>query len=338
MRAWVIEGGFGEHNLRCIERPDPTAGPGQVVIRVRAVSLNYRDLLVVRGLYAPRQPLPLVPCSDAVGEVVATGEGVRRVAVGDRVCPIFAQRWLSGPVTPEGLRSTLGSPHDGVLSELVVLSEEGVVLAPVHLSDAEAATLPCAGVTAWHALFEEAPVRAGDTVLVLGTGGVSTFALQLATAAGARVVVTSSSHAKLARAAELGAVHGICYADDPKWGDSVRRWTGGRGVDHVIEVGGVGTLAQSLRAVRPGGTVSLIGVLAGGREPLDLTSALMRNVRIQGVFVGSREMFDALGRAVTAAALQPVVDRVVPFDRAPAAWERLAAGEHLGKIVIAGAV
>ncbi|MCU0303656.1 MAG: NAD(P)-dependent alcohol dehydrogenase [Thermoanaerobaculales bacterium] len=334
MKAIEIQGGFGVDRLRMVERPEPVAGPGQVVIAMRAASLNYRDLLMVRGLYNPRQPLPLIPCSDGVGEIVAVGEGVSRVAVGDRVATVFSQTWIAGPPTADKLRGTLGGPLDGALAERMVLSAEGVVAVPEHLSDAEAATLPCAAVTAWNALVEQGSVAAGDVVLVQGTGGVSIFALQIARLLGARVIVTSSSDAKLERARELGAWQTINYLEDPAWGAAARRMTGGRGVDHVVEVGGAGTLEQSLKAVRVGGQVSVIGVLSGAVSQLNVIPVLMQQIRLQGILVGSRETFERMNRALEAAGTRPVVDRVVPLADAADALARMASGEHLGKICI----
>ncbi|HQN97691.1 MAG TPA: NAD(P)-dependent alcohol dehydrogenase, partial [Thermoanaerobaculales bacterium] len=270
MRAIEIRGGFGLDNLQLGERPDPAPGPGEVLLRMRAVSLNYRDLMTVEGSYNPRQPLPLVPCSDGVGEVAAVGEGVSRVAVGDRVATLFSQGRMGGRPTVEELRATLGGPLDGTLAELMVLPERGVIRVPEHLSDAEAATLPCAALTAWSALVEQGRVAAGDTVLVQGTGGVSIFALQFAQMLGARVIVLSSSDDKLVKARRLGAWQEINYLDDPQWGKTVRELTGGVGVDHIVEVGGAGTLAQSLQAIRVGGEISLVGVLAGGASELSI--------------------------------------------------------------------
>lgn len=334
MQAYEIADGFGLANLRRAERPLPEPGPGQVRVRVTAVSLNYRDLMMVRGHYNPRQPLPLVPCSDGVGVVDAVGAGVDSVAVGDRVAGLFTQRWPAGQPTPEGQRSTLGGPLDGMLAQFVVLDEGGVAPVPAHLDDTEAATLPCAALTAWSALVTEGGIAAGDTVLVQGTGGVSTFALAFARLHGARVIATTSSEKKAAALRERGAWEVIDYRADPKWGKTARSLTGGRGVDHVVEVGGVGTLAQSLRAVRPGGVVSLIGVLAGGSADLNLTPVLMNQVRIQGIFVGHREGYLAMCRAIERAELRPLVDRVFAFDEAVAAFEHLAAARHQGKIVI----
>jgi NADPH:quinone reductase-like Zn-dependent oxidoreductase len=334
MRAQELSGGFGLDKLTLVERPDPRPGPGQVLVRVRAVSLNYRDLLTVNGHYNRRQPLPLVPCSDAAGEVAAVGEGVDRVRPGDRVCSLFAQRWIAGAPTPEKLRSALGGALDGVLAELVVLSAEGVVATPPHLSDEEAATLPCAALTAWSALVDEGGVKAGDTVVAQGTGGVSIFGLQLARLLGARVIITSSSDEKLARARELGAAEGVNYRAVPEWGDRVKELAGGAGADLVLEVGGAGTFAQSLRAVRPGGQISLIGNLTGTATEVVLTSILMRRLRVQGILVGPRESFEAMNRAIALHRLHPVVDRVFPFAETRAAFEHMAAAKHFGKIVI----
>lgn len=298
MQAYEIQGSFGLDNLARAERPEPQPGPGQVRVRVSAVSLNYRDLLMVRGHYDPRQPLPLVPVSDGVGRVEALGEGVKGPKVGDRVAGMFAQRWPAGPPTRQALRSTLGGPHDGMLAEQVVLAAEGVAPVPEHLDDAEAATLPCAALTAWSALVTLGRVRAGDTVLVQGTGGVSSFALDFAHLHGARVIATTGSPHKVEGLRERGAWAVVDTRAEPQWGKAVRALTDGHGVDHVVEVGGVGTLAQSLRALRPGGTVSLIGVLAGGHADLSLTPVLMNQVRVQGVFVGHREGFCAMSRAI----------------------------------------
>lgn len=335
MRAYEIRGGFGLDNLVLAERPEPQPGPGQVRVRVRAVSLNYRDLMTVRGEYNPRQKLPLIPCSDGAGVVEAVGAGVTRVALGDRVTSVFAQRWLGGVPTRERLRSTLGGPADGMLAEQVVLSEEGVVKTPAHLSDEEAATLPCAAVTAWSALVGEGNLRAGETVLLQGTGGVSIFALQIARLFGARTIITSSREEKLARCRELGADEGINYRETPEWGEKVRELTGGLGVDHVVEVGGGGTFAQSLKAIKVGGTISVIGALTGGvAAGLPLTQILMQKVRVQGILVGSRDDFEAMNRAIALHGLRPVLDRFFPFEDARAAFEHMASGSHFGKIVV----
>ncbi len=319
--------------LRLEELPEPRPGPGQVRIRVRAASLNYRDLLVVKGLYSRSLPLPLTPLSDGAGEVVEGGPGATRFAVGARVAGIFMQTWLEGTLTEAKGKSALGGAIDGVLAEQVVLHEDGLVAVPAHLSFEEAATLPCAAVTAWNALVEGGGVRPGETVLTLGTGGVSLFALQFARMAGARVIITSGSDAKLERAKQLGASDGINYKTAPEWDKKVRELTGGVGVDHVVEVGGAGTLPRSLKAVRTGGHVALIGVLSGGGE-CNPMAVLMKAIRLQGVFVGSRAMFKAMNQALALHALKPVIDRVFPFDEARAAYRHLESGAHFGKIVL----
>jgi NADPH:quinone reductase-like Zn-dependent oxidoreductase len=334
MKVFEIQKSFGLDSLVLAERPNQEPGPRQVLVAMRAFSLNYRDLLMVRGQYYPKQPLPLVPLSDGVGEVVRVGAGVTRVKPGDRVSPIFCQKWIAGPPTKAKLLTALGGPLDGTLAEQMVLDEEGVVVVPSHLSDEEAATLPCAAVTAWSALVEQGGLRAGDTVVVLGTGGVAIFALQFAKLTGARVVVTSSSDAKLERAKSLGADDLVNYKTTPDWDKKVKELTGGVGADHVLEVGGGGTFARSVRAVRPGGHISLIGVLAGASTEVNLAPILMQNIRVQGVIVGSRETFEAMNRAVAQHRLRPVVDRVFPFAEARSAFEHLAGQGHFGKIAI----
>jgi len=335
MRVYEIQESFGLENLRLTERPDPKPGPGQVALSVRAASLNYRDLLMVRGHYNPRQPLPLIPCSDGVGVVTAVGEGVSKVAVGDRVASCFFQTWSDGPPTADKLVGSLGGPLDGMLAEQVVLSADGVVRVPEYLSDPEAASLPCAAVTAWSALVEQGQMRAGDTVLVQGTGGVSIFALQIAQVLGARVIVTSSSDAKLERAREMGAWQTINYTEDPAWGKTARRMTEGSGVDHVVEVGGAGTLEQSLKAVRVGGQISVIGVLSGVSSELNVIPILMQNIRLQGILVGSRSGFQRMNAIFAAHHIRPVVDRSFGFAEAPDAFRHMASGGHFGKICIA---
>ncbi len=334
MKVIEIQKKFGLESLALVERPEPRPAAGQVLIRMRAASLNYRDLLTVKGLYNPKQPLPLVPLSDGVGEVVEVGAGVSRVKVGERVAGIFAQQWLAGTPTRAQLRSTLGGPLDGMLREYAVLHEDGVVSVPAHLSDAAAACLPCAGVTAWSALVVDGGLRAGQTVLVQGTGGVSLFALQFAALAGARVIITSSQDEKLERARQLGASAGINYRTTPDWERRVRELTDGAGVDHVVEVGGAGTLARSLAAVRVGGHVAVIGVLSGTKTSLDVVAILMQKLRVQGVLVGSRETFEDMNRAVALHQLHPVVARTFHFTEARAALEYLESGAHFGKVVL----
>ena len=334
MRVFAIEGGFGLENLKLVERPDPEPGPGQVLVKVRACSLNYRDLLMVRGMYNPKQPLPLVPLSDGAGEVVAVGAGVKRAKVGDRIAGCFVQDWIAGAPTKAIGKTTLGGPLDGMLAEQVLLPDHGFVHIPEHLSWTEAATLPCAALTAWSALVVNGRVGPGQTVLVQGTGGVSIFALQFAKMLGANAIVTSSSDEKLTRATHLGATHTINYRATPKWGAAARELSGGEGVDLVVEVGGAQTLPQSLSAIRPGGEISLIGILSGVSTEIPLTSILMRNVRVQGVLVGHRDGFEQMVRAIAQHQMFPVVDRVFGFADAPAALEYLGTGSHFGKVCI----
>ncbi|BBA32072.1 alcohol dehydrogenase [Methylocaldum marinum] len=333
MKAYELQGSFGIDSLVLAERPMPQPGVGQVLLKMRAWSLNYRDLMVVNGRYRPNLRLPMTPLSDGVGEVAGVGQGVARVRPGDRVAGTFMPKWLDGEPSEEKARSALGGGETGMAAEYVVLDADAVVPVPEHLTDAEAATLPCAGVTAWHALVGSGRLRPGDTVLTLGTGGVSLFGLQFAKLAGARVIVTSSSDEKLARALDLGASEGINYRTVPEWGRLVRELTDGVGVDHVIEVGGAGTLGQSLRAVRMGGQISLIGVLSGAGQ-VDPTPILMKNVCVQGIFVGSRAMFESMNRAIAQHRMRPVVDRVFPFGELRDALRRMERGAHFGKIVL----
>jgi NADPH:quinone reductase-like Zn-dependent oxidoreductase len=332
MKAYELQGAFGIENLKIAERPQPSPGPGKVLLKLHAWSLNYRDLMLVKGAYNPRLKLPVVPLSDGVGEVVEVGPDVVRIKTGERVAGAFMPGWNGGPLTDAKAKTALGSGGTGMLAEYVVLPEQGVVVVPAHLSDEEAATLPCAAVTAWHALVSSGGLTAGHTVLTQGTGGVSLFALQFARLLGARVIATSGSDDKLKRVLEMGASDGINYKTTPEWGKKVSELSGG-GVDHVVEVGGAGTLGESLKAVRTGGTVSLIGVLSGAGtfNPIPI---LMKNVRVQGIYVGSGEMFEAMNRAIALHKLRPVVDRVFPFAEAPAAWRHLESGAHFGKVVI----
>lgn len=334
MRAFEIQK-FGLDNLTLAERPDPQPGHGQVLIRIKAVSLNFRDHLMVAGAYNPKQKLPLIPCSDGAGEVVAVGPGVTRVKAGERVMGAFSQTWIAGEPMRAKLAGTLGGPLDGMLAEQVVLHEEGVTPIPAHLSYEEGAALPCAAVTAWHALVVQGGLKAGDTVLVQGTGGVSIFALQFAKMFGARVIVTSSSDEKLAKAKAMGADGLINYKTTPDWEKPARELTGGVGLDHIIEVGGAGTLGKALKCVRIGGIVHVIGVLSGN-APSDFSviPILMQNVRLQGVLVGSRETFEQMNKAIAQNGLKPAIDRTFPFAEARAAFAHMGAGAHFGKIVV----
>lgn len=320
--------------LTLVERPEPQPQAGQVLVKMHAASLNYRDLLVTKGSYGSQGVQPIVPLSDGAGEVVAIGLGVTRVKVGDRVAGIFMQTFLAGELTLEKSKSALGGAIDGVLAEYVVFDEEGVVKIPAHLSYKEASTLPCAAVTAWNALVAEGQLKAGETVLLQGTGGVSLFALQFAGMMGATVIITSSSDAKLERAKQLGAAVGINYKTTPNWEETVWTLTDGRGVDHVIEVGGSNTLSQSLRAVRYGGRIALIGVLTGTAGDVKTSAILHKHVRVQGIYVGSRDRFEAMNRAIALHKMQPVIDRAFPFSAAKEAMRYLESGAHFGKVVI----
>jgi NADPH:quinone reductase-like Zn-dependent oxidoreductase len=331
MKVWIIDGGFGLERLRQIDRPVSAPGPRQILMRVRAVSLNYRDLLVAKGLYNPKMALPRVPCSDGAGEVIAVGEGVIRAKVGDRVAAIFMQTWLAGGITEAAARSSLGGDLDGMLAEQVLLHEDGIIPIPEHLTFEEAATFPCAALTAWNALIEGG-LKPGESVLVQGTGGVSIFALQFARLAGARVFATSGSDEKLKRVLQLGAVAAVNYKTNPDWDKWCRTQTGG-GVDHVVEVGGAGTLERSIRTVRTGGHIALIGVL-GGMGTVNPLPLLMKSIRLRGIFVGSRAMFEDMNRAIAASKLKPVIDRAFTFDQFPEALKHLESAAHFGKIVV----
>jgi NADPH:quinone reductase-like Zn-dependent oxidoreductase len=334
MKAYELQNSFGLDSLKITDRPEPTPGPGQVLLDMRAWSLNFRDLMVVKGTYNPRLALPFVPFSDGVGAVAAVGPDVTRVKVGERVAGIFIQDWLSGDPQESHRNSSLGGGGTGMLAEQVVLSADGVVPVPAHLTDEEAATLPCAAVTAWNALMESNQLRPGETVLVQGTGGVSLFALQFARLAGARVIATSSSDEKLQRVRQLGATETINYKTTPEWGKKARDLTAKLGVDHIVEVGGAGTLAQSLTAVRQGGTIAVIGVLSGGASELSIVPILMKTVRLHGIYVGSRDMFEAMNRAIELHQMRPVVDKVFGFDEVSQALKHMESGEHFGKICV----
>jgi NADPH:quinone reductase-like Zn-dependent oxidoreductase len=336
VRAFEVRDQFGLDHLVLTQRPTPSPASGQVLVRMTAASLNYRDLLVVQGTYRPNLRLPLIPVSDGAGVVEAVGEGVRRFRPGDRVVPIFFQGWLDGEPTIDRLMTALGADLDGVLCEYRVFDEGGLLPTPNELTDAQVAALPCAGVTAWSAVVKLGGIRPGDTVLVQGTGGVALFALQFAKLIGARVILISSSDDKLARAQHLGADYLINYRAEPNWARPVKALTDGRGADLVIEIGGAGTLEQSIRAVRVGGTIAMIGVVTGAAAPaIPLPLVVMRQVRMQGVTLGSRADFSDLLRAISTAVLRLVLDEArFAFEDAPAAFARMAAGDHFGKIII----
>jgi NADPH:quinone reductase-like Zn-dependent oxidoreductase len=333
MKSFEIQE-FGVDNLVLADHPKPEPGAREVLVRLTAASLNYRDLTLVQGVYNPKLKRPLVPLSDGVGVIEKAGPEVTRFRPGDRVAGCFFQQWIDGPHTKEKGRSALGGAINGVAREYIVFSEDGLVAVPASLTDEEAASLPCAAVTAWHALFEERPSVPGETVLLLGTGGVSIFALQLAVLAGMRVMITSSSDAKLAHARELGVHITINYKAIPEWGDEARKLAGGEGVDHVVEVGGSDTIAHSLRAVRTQGTISVIGALSGREGGISPAPVLMNSIRMQGIYVGSRAMFEHLLRAIELHRVKPVIDRTFPFADLKAALLYMESKQHFGKICL----
>jgi len=334
MKAWQLTATTGIDALKLNQLAEAKPGPGQVLVRVRATALNYRDLLVATGRYGTVGTLPLIPLSDGAGEIVAVGEGGTRWQPGDRVAGTFFRNWRSGAIQREVFESALGAALNGMLAEYVILSAEGVIAIPPHLDFAEAATLPCAALTAWHALVSDGKLAAGQTVVLLGTGGVSIFALQFAKLHGARVIITSSSDEKLARARSLGADETINYRATPDWEKEVFRLTGKAGADHVVEVGGTDTFPRSLRAAAMGGTVSVIGGVSGFTSEVALRDILGKSLLIRGIFVGSRDMFAAMNRAISQHRLKPVIDRAFAFAEAPAAYRYQESGGHFGKVVI----
>jgi NADPH:quinone reductase-like Zn-dependent oxidoreductase len=335
MRAYeIVAGSSSLDGLRRCERPDPKPLPTQILVRMQAASLNYRDLLIPRGHYmGGAVAVNTIPMSDGAGEVIAVGSAVTRFRIGGRVAGTFFRGWNDGK-PPRGPLAALGAPPtDGVLAELVVFDEQNAVALPAHLSAAGAATLPCAGVTAWRALAD-GHIAPGESVLVLGTGGVSIFALQFARLAGARVIVTSSSDEKLARAKSLGADGCINYRAHPEWEREVLQLTDGRGVDHVVDVGGAGTLAHSIGSVAVGGRVAMIGVLTGVGAAGSPYGLLGKQASLNGIFVGSRGHFERMNAAISLNKMQPIVDREFGFDDAPAAYRHLESAAHFGKVVI----
>jgi NADPH:quinone reductase-like Zn-dependent oxidoreductase len=333
MKVWRITS-FGIDHLELKDMPRPEPGPGEVLVKVHAVSLNYRDLLTIEGLYSPKMALPRIPCSDGAGEVVEVGDQVTGIHRGQRVTGIFMQNWLEGRLTAERGQGALGGDVDGMLAEYVVLKARGVVPILEKLSYQEAATLPCAGVTAWNAVVHAGGIKAGDVVVIQGTGGVSIFALQFARMLGARVLGTSSSEEKLERARALGLHAGINYKQSPDWSAWVRKQTNNSGADLVVEVGGAGTLNHSLKAVRIGGVIAQVGVLSHSDKSIEIASVLRRQVQIKGIYVGSREHFEEVNRAIEDNDLHPVVSDVFTFDRVREALRAMESGSHFGKIVI----
>jgi len=334
MRLYQLGELVGLDALKLADAQPPRPGAGEVVVAVRACSLNHRDLNIVSGNYTRNAVKPgAIPLSDGAGEVIAVGQDVTRWKPGDRVAPIFVQRWLGGNPLPEYMPSALGGPSDGVLAEQIVLNAEGLVRIPSHMSFEEAATLPCAAVTAWNAVFVKGALQPGQTVVTLGTGGVSLFAAQFGLMAGARVIATTGSVQKVARLQALGVTHVINYKASPDWDERVRDLTDARGADLVVEVGGPGSLAKSIAAIRYCGHISVVGNLAG-RATLDPGPLFAKRASMCGIQVGSRDMFEAMNRAIEVAKLKPVIDRVFDFTAARSAYEYLASGQHFGKVVI----
>ena len=333
MQLWTIPA-FGTDKLALRDAPIPEPGPGEVVLQVHACSLNYRDLMIVSGTYNPKMPLPRVPLSDGAGIIHSVGEGVATLKQGDRAAGIFMQNWLDGQPTAAKYKGALGGDIDGMAAQYVRLHHTGLVRIPEYLSFAEAATLPCAAVTAWSALHNAGGITAGSTVLIQGTGGVSIAALQLAKAMGARVLGTSGSDEKLERARSLGLDAGVNYRSTPDWASWAAEQTGGEGVDLVIEVGGAGTFSQSLKAVRIGGAVAQIGVLSQSDEPAAVPLILRKQIRVQGIFVGSRADFEDLNRALEQIRAHPIVDREYRLAELPQAYETMRNASHFGKLVV----
>jgi NADPH:quinone reductase-like Zn-dependent oxidoreductase len=334
MRLYELQNTSGTDGLKLLERPTPRPGPDEVLLRMTAATLNYRDLLTIKGGYGSRQKLPLVPLSDAAGVVEAVGAGVTRFKTGDRAINGFFPNWLAGEANEQKFSGAPGGQVDGVLSEYRVFPQHALVEAPAHLSDAAAASLACAGLTAWSAVVKFGSLNPGDTILTQGTGGVSLFALQFAKLVGARVISTSSNDHKIEKLRKLGADATINYTTTPNWGSQVRALTAGRGVDLVVEVGGAGTLNESIRATRVGGTIAMIGVLADPAGDLRLPIVVMQQQRLQGVTVGSLEDFQIMINAIALHRLQPVIDKAFPFEQAPEAFAYMAARKHFGKVAI----
>ncbi|HUS96318.1 MAG TPA: NAD(P)-dependent alcohol dehydrogenase [Hyphomicrobiaceae bacterium] len=334
MRVWQIVSGGGVDTLKLAEQALPQPGPGQVLVKVHASAINYRDLSTIEDPVSRNLPYPTVPNSDAAGEIVAIGSGVEGFKIGDRVISCFFQDWLDGPITAQAMASALGGARQGVLAEFVALSASGVIPMPEHLNWQEAATLPVAALTAWHALTEPRPVLAGETVLLLGTGGVSVFAQQFCQIMGARTIATSSSHDKLERMLSLGAWQTINYRDTPDWDAKVLELTDGLGVDRVVEVGGPGTLQKSIAAVRVGGIIGLIGTLTSPAGAISPTTLMRKSITLRGIYDGSRQQFSAMNRAIIHHKLKPVINKTFTFEDAQSAYHYMRSGQHFGKLVI----
>jgi len=334
MKVAVLEAVGSLDNIRIVERPEPKPGPGEVLVRMRAASLNFRDLVVVEGGYGARQKKQdLVPLSDGAGEIVELGIDVADWKMGDRVVGCFFPKWQAGPATERRVAASLGGSVDGVACEYRVFAQDAILHGPKHLNFVKSSTLPCAGLTAWAAVIGTADIGPGSSVLTQGTGGVSLFALQFARTAGAQVIATSSNAVKLEKLRTLGATHVINYAENPKWGESVLQHAPD-GVDLVVEIGGGGTIAQSFRAVRMGGTISIIGVVAGARHDLNLAVLIMKAARLHGISVGNRDQLAAMIAAMEQQAIRPVVDRTFPLTDLRAALEHLKSQRHVGKVCI----
>ncbi len=334
MRAWEITSDGGVDALALNEREPAEPSAGQVLVRIRASSVNYRDLATIEDPVSRKLPFPTIPNSDGAGEVLAVGNDVEHIKVGDPVASCFFQRWTAGGISPDAMASALGGAVPGVLGEEILLAADGVVPVPEHLSFAEASTLPCAALTAWHALTEPRPIRPGEKVLLLGTGGVSVFAQQFCQLMGAETIVTSSSDSKLERMQALGADHIINYRQNPDWDQAVIDLTEGAGADRVIEVGGPGTLQRSINAVRVGGNIALIGILTGMDGAVSPTAMMRKSITLRGIYVGSRAMFSDMNKAISLHKLKPVIDETFAFEDAKNAYHRMRKASHFGKLVI----
>jgi NADPH:quinone reductase-like Zn-dependent oxidoreductase len=334
MKAWRVNESFGIEHLSLNDLATPSPKAGEVLLKMSAASLNYRDLVTVAGGYGKTVKTPLIPCSDGVGIVVETGSEAKEFAIGARLSPTFFPKWKNGPANASVLPEGLGGAYDGTLCEYMVVREDACVSVPEHLSDVEAASLPCAALTAWSALFEQNSFSSADRLVIQGTGGVALFALLFAKAVGAQVLITSSSNEKLERAKKLGADHTVNYYEMPHWSNEVKKiW--GDGADHVIELGGAQTLEQSIRSVRIGGHISLIGVLSGTNSTsIPLPLILMRNVRIQGVTVGSKAAFERMNTFISKYQIKPIIDQVFAFEDVPKAFKYLGSGKHFGKVCL----